>query len=61
MSEAPEAMGWQQDLIATNLLMLGYNAWAGYPSGERGALICSTNPPPEKFIHHATPMLRAIV
>ncbi|MCS6815263.1 MAG: hypothetical protein NZ772_17045 [Cyanobacteria bacterium] len=38
-------MDWQQELIATNLLVLGYNAWAGYLNGERGALVCSTNAP----------------
>lgn len=36
---------WQQDFIATNLLVLGYNAWVGYLSGEKGAVICSTNTP----------------
>ncbi len=36
---------WQQDLIATNLLALGYNAWTGYLNGERGAVVCSTNTP----------------
>ncbi len=38
-------MDWQQDLIATNLLALGYNAWAEYLDGGRGAVICSTNTP----------------
>jgi hypothetical protein len=45
MSEVPESMDWQQEFIATNLLAIGYNAWAGYLGGERGALICSTNSP----------------
>lgn len=45
MSEVSEPMDWQQAFIATNLLVLGYNAWAGYLSGERGAIICSTNSP----------------
>jgi hypothetical protein len=45
MSKAPELMDWQQEFIATNLLAIGYNAWAGYLGGERGALICSTNSP----------------
>ncbi|NJL37092.1 MAG: hypothetical protein HC899_10200 [Leptolyngbyaceae cyanobacterium SM1_4_3] len=45
MSEVSEPMDWQQEFIATNLLVLGYNAWAGYLSGERGAIICSTNSP----------------
>jgi len=35
----------QQDLIAKNLIIIGYNAWAGYLSSDRGALICSTNNP----------------
>jgi hypothetical protein len=45
MSEVSEPMDWRQEFIATNLLVLGYNAWAGYLSGERGAIICSTNSP----------------
>lgn len=45
MSEVPESMDWQQEFIATNLLAIGYNAWAGYLGGERGAIICSTNSP----------------
>ncbi len=45
MSEAPDALDWQQDLIATNLLVIGYNAWVGYLGGEKGAMICSTNSP----------------
>ncbi|MGI0495080.1 hypothetical protein ACN4EG_25120 [Alkalinema pantanalense CENA528] len=36
---------WQQEFIATNLLAIGYNAWSGYLSGGRGAVICSTNSP----------------
>ncbi len=43
MSEAPEAMDWQQGFIATNLLAIGYNAWMGYLGSDRGALVCSTN------------------
>ena len=27
MSEAPDALDWQQDFIATSLLAIGYNAW----------------------------------
>lgn len=38
-------MNWQEDFIAKNLLVLGYNAWVGYLTGERGAVICSTNAP----------------
>lgn len=29
MSEAPDALDWQQDFIATNSLAIGYNAWVG--------------------------------
>jgi hypothetical protein len=43
MSEAPEPMDWQQGFIATNLLVIGYNAWMGYLGRDRGALVCSTN------------------
>jgi hypothetical protein len=45
MNKDSDWMDWQQEFIATNLLVLGYNAWAGYLSGERGAIICSTNSP----------------
>lgn len=45
MSEAPDALNWQQDFIATNLLAIGYNAWMGYLGSDRGAIICSTNSP----------------
>ncbi len=45
MSEAPDALNWQQDFIATNLLAIGYNAWLGYLGSDRGAIICSTNSP----------------
>lgn len=45
MNEAPNSLDWQQDFIATNMLVLGYNAWAGYLGSERGAIICSTNSP----------------
>ena len=45
MSESPNTLDWQQDFIATNLLAIGYNAWVGYSSGERGATICSTDSP----------------
>jgi hypothetical protein len=36
---------WHQDFIASNLLIIGYNAWAGYLSSDRGATICSTKSP----------------
>lgn len=45
MSEASDALNWQQDFIATNLLAIGYNAWMGYLGSDRGAIICSTNSP----------------
>ncbi|MEG4807004.1 hypothetical protein QUA82_04135 [Microcoleus sp. F8-D3] len=45
MNKDSDLMDWQQDFIATNLLALGYNAWSGYLSGERGAIVCSTNSP----------------
>lgn len=45
MNEAPDMLDWQQEFIATNLLAIGYNAWAGYLGSERGAIICSTNSP----------------
>lgn len=63
MSEAPDAMSWQQDFIATNLLAIGYNAWVGYLGGKRGAIICSTNSPTvgiagETFKTHFVPRSR---
>ena len=45
MSESPNTLDWQQDFIATNLLVIGYNAWVGYSSDEHGAIICSTDSP----------------
>ncbi|NES95109.1 MAG: hypothetical protein F6K32_07720 [Desertifilum sp. SIO1I2] len=42
MNKDSDLMDWQQEFIATNLLAIGYNAWAGYLGGERGAIICST-------------------
>jgi hypothetical protein len=35
MSKDSNLMDWQQEFIATNLLAIGYNAWAGYLGGER--------------------------
>ena len=63
MSEAPNILDWQQDFIATNLLAIGYNAWVGYSSGERGAIVCSTNSPAigitgETFKTHFVPRSR---
>lgn len=43
MSNTSDALDWQQDFIATNLLAIGYNAWAGYLEGDRGAIFCSSN------------------
>jgi len=40
-----KALNWQHDFITTNLMAIGYNAWAGYLTGNRGAVICSTNNP----------------
>ncbi len=45
MREPSPSPDWQQEFIATNFLALGYNAWAGYLNGERGAVICSTHAP----------------
>lgn len=36
---------WQQEFIITNLLSISYNAWVGYCSGDRGAVICSLGSP----------------
>ncbi|MEO0014240.1 MAG: hypothetical protein RLZZ535_2629 [Cyanobacteriota bacterium] len=36
---------WQQALIETNLLIIGFNAWNGYLKAGRGAVICTTNSP----------------
>ncbi|NES98051.1 MAG: hypothetical protein F6K32_23230 [Desertifilum sp. SIO1I2] len=60
-----EPMDWQQEFIATNLLVLGYNAWAGHLSGERGAIVCSTNSPGigiagEMFKTHFVPRSRSV-
>jgi len=41
----PDALNWQQEFIASNLLAIGYNAWVGYLGGDRGAVIGSTNSP----------------
>lgn len=54
---------WQQDFIATNLLVLGYNAWMGYLSGDRGAIVCGLNTPllsvvGETFKTHFVPRRR---
>ncbi len=36
---------WQQALIETNLLAIGFNAWNGYSKAGRGVVVCSTNSP----------------
>ncbi len=36
---------WQQALIETNLLIIGFNAWNGYSKAGRGVVVCSTNSP----------------
>ncbi|MEL4898156.1 hypothetical protein [Crocosphaera sp. Alani8] len=43
MSEATDISNWHQDFIASNLLVIGYNAWAGHLSQKRGAIVCSLN------------------
>jgi len=40
-----EQRDWQNDFIAKNLLVMGYNAWLGYLHSGRGTLVCSTNTP----------------
>ena len=45
MSEVADRSNWHQDFIASNLLVLGYNAWAGHLSQKRGAIVCSLNSP----------------
>ncbi len=36
---------WQQALIETNLLIIGFNAWNGYSKAGRGVVVCTTNSP----------------
>ncbi len=45
MSEVNDRSNWHQDFIASNLLVIGHNAWAGYLCETRGAIVCSTNSP----------------
>ncbi|MGK7911529.1 MAG: hypothetical protein AB4050_08620 [Synechococcus sp.] len=54
---------WQESFVATNLLLLGYNAWSGFRIGERGAVVCSFNSPQlgltgESFRAHYIPRSR---
>ncbi|QIZ70658.1 hypothetical protein [Oxynema aestuarii] len=56
---------WQQAFIATNLLVIGYNAWVGYLAGERGAVVCSLKTPHlgiagESFPSHYVPRSRMV-
>ncbi len=44
MTDQPQA-NWQDSFIATNLLCLGYNAWCGFLTGGRGAVVCSLRSP----------------
>ncbi|ABW33133.1 hypothetical protein [Acaryochloris marina] len=44
MTDHPQP-DWQQAFITTNLLVLGYNAWCGFLTGARGAVVCSLNSP----------------
>ncbi|MGI0479695.1 hypothetical protein ACN4EE_02780 [Geminocystis sp. CENA526] len=45
MNNNPNLLNWQENLIATNLVAIGYNAWAGYLTASRGVITCSTNSP----------------
>ena len=45
MREATDRSNWAQEFVASNLLVIGYNAWAGHLSQKRGAIVCSTNSP----------------
>ncbi|MEM9217049.1 MAG: hypothetical protein AAGD25_22210 [Cyanobacteria bacterium P01_F01_bin.150] len=45
MSETNAGTNWYQEFIASNLLVIGYNAWAGHLSQMRGAIVCSTRSP----------------
>jgi hypothetical protein len=45
MRQRPSDPGsdWVHAFVQANLLVVGYNAWSGYRTGERGAVVCSTN------------------
>ncbi|HHP7230032.1 MAG TPA: hypothetical protein ACFCUY_04135 [Xenococcaceae cyanobacterium] len=45
MRETNNRSNWHQDFIASNLLVIGYNAWAGHLRQDRGAIVCSLNSP----------------
>jgi hypothetical protein len=70
MSEINDRSNWHQDFIVSNLLVIGYNAWAGNISQKCNAIVCSTNSPTvgvsgESFKNHfvgrspLTPFLNA--
>lgn len=70
MSEINDRSNWHQDFILSNLLVIGYNAWAGNISQKCNAIVCSTNSPTvgvsgESFKNHfvghsrLTPFLNA--
>ncbi len=65
MENNPNLSNWQENLIATNLVAIGYNAWAGYLTASRGVVICSTNSPSlgvtgETFKTHFVPRNRLV-
>ena len=43
MSEINDRSNLHEDFIASNLLVIGYNAWAGYLRQKQSAIVCSTN------------------
>lgn len=45
MATSKSPNNWQHLFVTTNLLTIGYNAWVGYLTGGKGALICSLNNP----------------
>jgi hypothetical protein len=62
MSLFPDS-GWQESFVATNLLVLAYNAWCGFLAGERGTVVCSLQSPHlgltgERFEAHYVPRSR---
>lgn len=63
MTESESQTDWQQSFVATNLVAIAYNAWVGYRTGERGAVVCSLNSPRlglsgETFDAHYVPRSR---
>ena len=45
MNETNDESNWHKDFIASNLLVIRHNAWAGHLRQKRGAIICSLNSP----------------